>query len=175
MKKQFLMNLLQMLGLEENYNWGKYKIEINGKTYTSCEDIPIEILRSFPDLHNFKVETTQNIKELYSFIIFRLVDKLQHEYERQELHLTQQKIPDIILDEYFLDLFVDFLRAQTLAHVYNDLETKILNALRKENGQIQQIYKTKSPLREHNTKIRKNFSYDADAKWDRVVKRSSQI
>jgi hypothetical protein len=175
MNKQFLQSLLQMLGLEKNYNWGKYKIEISGQHFDSVSAIPLEIVRNHSDINDYRIKIAHTKKELEAFIVFRLVDKLNYPYEKQQLKLTQQKIPSMVLDEEFMNSFVSFLRAQIFASVYNDLENLILKSKRNQSGQIQDSYKAKTPLRQHNVSIRKMKSQEADAKWEKVVNIASRI
>lgn len=175
MNKQLLTNLLQMLGLEQTTEWGTYRIEAFGHVFESLDSIPYEFLREHPNMDYYHVRNTQTKKQLEAFIVYRLIDKLNHQYQKKQLRLTQQKIPALVLDETFMGSFVSFLRAQTLASVYNDLENRILKAMREGSGQIRQDYRAKTPLRQHNVAIRKHHSIDADQKWEEVVRHAGKI
>ena len=174
MNRRLLTNLLEMLGLEQNTEWGSYTIQASGRVFDSLDSIPRDFLRQHPDMGDYHVRITQTKKQLEAFIVFRLVDKLNNQYQRKELGLSQQKIPALVLNEAFMDSFVGFLRAQTLASVYNDLENRILKAMRDGSGQIRQDYRAKTPLRQHNVSIRKKRSADADLKWEEVVRIAAQ-
>lgn len=175
MNRQLLTNLLQMLGLEPNTEWGSYRIEASGQKFESLDSIPRDFFREHPNMDDYRVIFLQTKKQLEAFIVYRLVDKLNHQYQKIELQLTQHKIPTLLLNEDFMDSFVAFLRAQTLASVYNDLENRILKAMREASGQIRQDYRAKTPLRQHNVSIRKHRSDDADKKWEEVVRIAKRV
>lgn len=170
MKKQLLKNLLQMLGLQQNKKWGSYRIEALGHEFDSLGSISRDFLMRHPNMEDYHVSVAQTEEELKAFIVYRLVDKLDNQDQRKELKLTQEKIPTLVLNKAFMDSFVGFLRAQTLATVYNDLENRILDAMRDESRRIRQDYRAKSALRQHNVAIRKHRSTDADQKWKEVVR-----
>jgi len=175
MKKQLLNNLLQMLGLPQNTEWGSYMIEASGRVFDSLDSIPRDFFREHPDMDAYRVRIAHTKKQLEAFIVYRLVDKLDNQYQRKELMLTQEKIPFLVINEAFMDSFVGFLRAQTLASVYNDLENRILKAMRDESGHIRQNYRANTLLRQHNVSIRKHRSTDADQKWKEVVRIALKI
>lgn len=174
-KQTLLASLLDMLGLQDNRDWGKYSITINRKTFSDIHSIPLDFLRHHPRLETYHIHIEHTDDQLKAFIVFRLVDKLEYEYQKKELNLTQQKLPFLVLDEVFMSAFLDFLKTQTRASIVNDLENRILTSMRQENHDIRQDYKAKSPLRQSNVSFRKHMSKEADQRWERVVKIASKF
>lgn len=175
MNKKLLLQLLQVFNLEENYEWCVYQITVNGNIYSNINDIPIGILKNNPELEKYKIKIMITDAKLKSFVLYRLVDKLEYEHQRIELNLTQEKIPEFILNERFVNAFIKFLKSQCIAQIINDLESNIVNSFRKPNGQLQDIIKTGTELRQKNIMIRKKLSEEADKNWEKIKEISKTI
>lgn len=164
-----LQTLLQVFDVEPNYDWGNHKIEINGKEYTSVDQIPNTIIETNRDLSKYKIFSTMTKKQFQAFIIFRLVDKLKSPRQRQQLKLTETKIPDLLFNEQFMNTFCSFLKLRVQNVVYSQLESRIYNKFRQQS-KIQQFYFVGSDLRKNNNDIVNKKAKEADQKWDELVK-----
>lgn len=171
MRQQYFKQLLQMMALPENYRWGMHTITVAGTTYNSGT-IPATILKEHPDLREYTITDLQSDDQLRSFIIYRLVEKLDHERERAQMDLTQEKVAGLILDDGFMRAFIRFLRAQTVAVAYVDLSSAIVEAFRKPDRQLVQSFKHGTPIRQENTRLVKRSTAEADRLWEQVVRRA---
>ena len=174
MNKKLLFHLLQIFDVEENYNWGEYSIRYGKHHFKSLEDIPESFIKTHSELDKYTVVPTMSDKQYASFIIYRLVEKLEYPKQRQQLHLSQQKLTEFLFNEAFMTTFIEFLKAQTIASVYIQLENNIL-LVYKNAKQIQSHYSRQSAIRKSNNAFLKHISNKPDEIWSELVRISKHI
>lgn len=172
MDKDFYHFLLEMFALESYESWGSSKILAVGQEFSLTWEIPNEYL--FQDLENYEIISRITANQLRAFVLFRLVDKLGHPEECQELELTKESIPVLLLDESFIKTFGNFLESQTKAVVYTSLESKIHNQFR-QDGTLEKNYQIGSILRKANMEFIKKVGKDVDQKWKELVQIAKSI
>ena len=168
MDKDFYHSLLEMFALEPYESWGSSKILVGDREFESAEILEEPLEFSFHPLEHYEIIPRMTSNQLRAFVLYRLVDKLGHPEECQELELTKESIPVLLLDESFIKTFGDFLNYQTKAVVYTSLESKIHNRFR-QDGTLEKNYKIGSLLRKANIEFLKNVGKDADDKWKELV------
>jgi hypothetical protein len=155
-----------MFALEPHESWGSSKIFVKGREFSSMSEILNEYL--FQQLEHYEIIPNMTANQLRAFVLFRLVDKLGHPEECQELELTKENIPVLLLDESFIKTFGDFLESQTKAVVYTSLENKIHDRFR-QDGTLEKNYNIHSMVRKSNLECIKKIGKDADQKWNELV------
>ena len=171
MDKDFYQFLLEMFALEPYESWGSSKILVGGREFSSTKILEEPLEFSFHQLEHYEIIPRMTANQLRAFVLFRLVEKLGHPEECQELELTKESIPVLLLDESFIKTFGNFLESQTKAVVYTSLESKIHNQFR-QDGTLEKNYQIGSILRKANIEFIKKVGKDADDKWKELVNRA---
>lgn len=113
----------------DKIKWGEYNISINNNTYTSYDDIPLEIYMTFQNIKDYIVTNTDTENELRGFIIQRLFDKF---YNRDMIIQIKDEtdIHKLYNNKDFIIHFINFLKNQNIANVLCVIENNIVNASR---------------------------------------------
>jgi hypothetical protein len=106
-------------------------ITISGTSnvYDSVETIPDNIIRLNPSLQsydiNINIASVEVQRKLDTFIIWRLIDKLDHQLEMKQLNFKQSKIPTLLFSNRFMSAFRTFLICDKIIIVKNMLRNRI--------------------------------------------------
>lgn len=159
----------------------KYSLTIttsgkNRNVYTFTDEITNEAqlqgtMLSNSELTTYEYNSTVSNESLKIFIILRLLNKLFHSPdEARDFGLKEcNDIIKLIKDAKFIELFNDFLRKQSKAILFTDLENKLVQFKGAEE------YPIDSELRTRNYRYSRNIGREADDAWRELLIKAKTI
>ena len=109
--------------------WGTYKICVNNNTYTSYDDIPLEVYQTIQSIKHYSVINMDTEEHLRGFIIQRLFDKYYTNDTIIQIN-DETDIHKLYNDNEFIIEFINFLRNQIVISTLIMIENKIVDASR---------------------------------------------
>jgi hypothetical protein len=128
MSQTAVQNFMNQYNLSE-MGWGAYKICVNNTTYSNYDHIPLQVYKTYQNVKNYTVISTDTEDALKGFIIQRLFDKYYMNDTVIQIK-NESDIHKLYNNNEFIIQFINFLKNQIVIDTMVLIENKIVDASR---------------------------------------------